>query len=131
MDTVLQVRPQKDREEWDNHFPCPAAHLSLVAAWGAVGLLGDKHTLLALVWLLSTSTLNSFSVGLLSIQSLPSLYLFFALVQAKCNALYLSLLNSMSLAQVHLSSLSKSLWMTSFLSACQLHYSAGCHLQTC
>ena len=68
-------------------------------------------------WLMSgfssTSTAKSFLAGLLSIHSLPSLYLCLRLPQPMCRALHLALLNFVSFAQAHCLSLSGSLWMAS------------------
>jgi len=66
---------------------------------------------------LSTSRPKSFSSGLLSIHSLPSLYLYLGLPQPRCRTLHLALLNLMRLTQAHLSSLSRSLWMASLPSS--------------
>jgi len=61
----------------------------------------------------STMTPKSSSSGLLSIHSLPSLYLRLGLPRPMCRTLHLALLNLLRFAQAHLSSLSRSLWMVS------------------
>ena len=60
---------------------------------------------------LQTPPPKSFSSGLLSICSLPSLYLYLELPWPRCRTLHLALLNFMRFTQAHLSSLSRSLWM--------------------
>ena len=60
---------------------------------------------------LSTSTLTSFSAGLLSIHSLPNLSLCLGLPRPMCRTLHLALLNFLMFAQAHISSQSRSLWM--------------------
>jgi len=66
-------------------------------------------------WLTNTSMF--FSSGVLSIYSLPSLYLCLRLPWPMCSTLCLVLLNFMRFTQAHLSSLSRSLWMTSHSSS--------------
>ncbi|KAK4831169.1 hypothetical protein QYF61_015639 [Mycteria americana] len=65
----------------------------------------------------STNTPKSFSSGLLSIHSLPSLYLCLGLPRPMCRTLHLALLNFMRFTWSHSSSLSRSLWMASFPSS--------------
>jgi len=65
----------------------------------------------------STNTPKSFSSWLLSIRSPSSLYLCLGLPQPMCRTFCLALLNFMSFAWAHLSSLSRSLWMASLPSS--------------
>jgi len=71
-------------------------------------------------WLLlrfsSTRIPKSFSTGLLSRNSSPSLYTYLGLPQPKCKTLHFASLNLISFTRVHLSSLSRSLWMASLSS---------------
>ena len=74
---------------------------------------------------LSTSTLKSFSLGLLSIHSLSSLHLCLGLPWPICSTLHLALLKFMGFTQAHLSSLSGSFW----IAACSLqHVNCTIHL---
>ncbi|XP_074718070.1 cytochrome b5 reductase 4 isoform X1 [Strix uralensis] len=57
------------------------------------------------------------SAGLLAIHSSPSLYLCLGLPRPMCRTLHLALLNFVRFARAHLSSLSRSLWMTSLPSS--------------
>jgi len=59
----------------------------------------------------STSTLKSFSSELLSINSLPSLYLCLGLPWPMCRTLHVAQLNFLMFAWAHVSGLSRSLWM--------------------
>ncbi|KAK4827388.1 hypothetical protein QYF61_017793 [Mycteria americana] len=102
LDAVLQVRSHQSGVEGQNHLPRSAGHASFDAAQDTVGLLGCECTLLAHVRFSSISTPKSFSAGLLSITSSPSL----------CRTLHLALLNLTRFTQAHFSSLSRSLWMT-------------------
>ena len=67
----------------------------------------------------SANTPKPFLTGLLSIHSFPSLYLCVGLPQSMCRTLHLALLNFMTFAQAHLSSLSRCLWMA-FFPSCML-----------
>jgi len=78
-----------------------------LAFWAA-----STHCLVTLSFS-STSTPKSFSSGLLSIPSSPSLYCYQRLLQPRCRTLLLALLNLMRFTRAHLSSLSRSLWMAS------------------
>ena len=62
--------------------------------------------------LLSTRTPKSFSAGLLSMNSSPSLYTYLGLPQQKCNTLHM--LDLSRFPWTDFSSLSRSLWMASF-----------------
>ena len=81
-----------------------------LACWAA-----SKHC-----WLvMSLSSINiykSFTSGLLSSHSLPSLYLCLGLPLPKCRTLHLALLNFMRVTWAQLSRLSRSLWIASLLS---------------
>jgi len=79
-------------------------------------LAASAHCQLMLSFL-STSTAKSFSSGLLSIHSLPSLYLCLGLPQPMCLTLHVTMLNFMRFARAHLSSLSRSLWTISLPSS--------------
>ncbi|KAK4826465.1 hypothetical protein QYF61_009192, partial [Mycteria americana] len=61
----------------------------------------------------SISTPKSFSAGVLSITSSPSLDRNQELPQPRCRTLHLALLNLLRFTQAHFSSLPRSLWMTS------------------
>ena len=75
LDAVLKMGPHEGRVEKDNHPPCSAGHPSSDAAYNTVGFIGCRHTH---CWLMlsfsSTWTPKSFSAGLLSRNSSPSLY---------------------------------------------------------
>jgi len=66
---------------------------------------------------LSTRTPKPFSAELLSRSPSPSLYTYLGLPRPKCKTLHLALLNLTRLTRVHLSSLSRYLWMASLPSA--------------
>lgn len=72
----------------------------------------DPHCSLMLIFSL-TNTSKSFSSGLLSVYSPPSLYLFLGLPQPRCSTLHLAFLNFIRVTQAHILSLSRSFWMTS------------------
>ena len=78
----------------------------------------------------STNTTRSFSSGLLSVHSLPSLYLGLGLPWPLWRTLHLALMKFMRFTQVHLSSLSCSLWMAFLLSNMKTA-PAWCCQQTC
>ena len=77
----------------------------------------------------STNTHTSFSAGLLSIHSPPSLYSCLGLPYLKSRTW--TLLHFMRLAWAQLLSLSRSLRMSTFTPVCWLQHSALCHSQTC
>lgn len=77
----------------------------------------------------STNTHTSFSAGLLSIHSPPSLYSCLGLPYLKSRTW--TLLHFMRLAWAQLLSLSRSLRMATFTPVCWLQHSALCHSQTC
>ena len=66
---------------------------------------------------LSSRIPKSFSSGLLSMHSPPTLYLCLALPPPMCRTLHLALLNFLRFTQAHPSSLSRSLWMASLPSS--------------
>jgi len=74
--------------EGQNHLTRPAGYTSLDAAQDMVGFLGCVSTLLGHVELYFNQTLKSFSSGLLSIHSLPSLYLCLELPRPMCLGLH-------------------------------------------
>ena len=86
-------------------------------------------------WLMSsfscTRNPKTFSAGLLSVSSSPSVYLYLELPPPKCNSLHLALLNLISFSWAHFSSLSRSLWMAPLLSLYQVHPTAWCQQQAC
>ena len=100
-----QVGSHKSGVEAENPLPQPAGHNALDAA---------QHTG-AHCWLMvsfpSPNTPKSFSLGLLSIPSSPSLDLCLGLPRPMGGTLHLALLSFMRIAQTHLSSLSRSLSM--------------------
>jgi len=65
----------------------------------------------------STHTPKSFSSGLVSSHSPPSLYRCLGLPRPRCRTLHLALLNFRMLAWVHPSGCSRSLWMASLSSS--------------
>ncbi|KAK4811770.1 LOW QUALITY PROTEIN: hypothetical protein QYF61_005338 [Mycteria americana] len=82
-----------------------------------VGLLWTRssrsHTFLAHIPFFIHQYPQVLSTGLLAIHSSPSLYPRLGLPRLRCMTLPLALLNFMSFARAHLSSLSRSLWMAS------------------
>lgn len=108
--------------------PHPVGHLSFGAAQGMVGFLACKHTLHTLVaHVSSTSTLKS-STGLLSIHSSPKSIQMFGIAPTRIGAFGRIELHEVLIC---LSSLSKSLWMTSFPSRVSATLSAWYYPQTC
>jgi len=95
----LNYLPSYSLKQW------PRARLAFSAASALCRLMSS---------LSSTSTPKTFSSGLLSIPSSPSLDLCLGLPRPKCRTLHLALWNFMTFAQAHLSSLSRSLWMAFF-----------------
>jgi len=63
----------------------------------------------------SIRTPRSFSAGLLSRSSFPTLYTYKRVFQPKCKTLYFAMLNYITFTQAHLLSLSRSFWITSLL----------------
>ncbi|KAK4815290.1 hypothetical protein QYF61_026195 [Mycteria americana] len=92
-------------------FPVLRAPELDTALQDTVGFLGCKCILPGHVELFIHHLPQSFSSGLLSIHSPPSLYLCLALPQPMCRTLHLALLKLMRFTWAHLSSLSRSLWM--------------------
>ena len=106
------VRSQDSRAEGDNHllpaaFPLLMQPRILLAFWAA-----GTHCCLMCSFL-STRTPKSFSTGLLSRSSSPSLSTQLGLPRTKCNTLHLSLFNLIQSSWAHFSSLPRSLWMAS------------------
>ena len=126
---ALHLGPHESRAEADN--PLPALWNSSVdTAQGTAGLPGHKRTLLACASFSSTRTPKTFSAGLLSRISSPSLYSYLGLSQPKCRSLHLALLNISRFRRAHFSSLSRSGWHL-FLLLYQLRHSSCYHQQTC
>lgn len=72
LDTVLQADSKESKAERDNHFPHSASYLSFLMEHG---IQMDTRAACMHVWLMSTRNSKSFSTGLLSVSSSPSLYL--------------------------------------------------------
>jgi len=112
--------------------------LSLSAA---IPLLMQPRILLAFwsevthCWFMSslslTRTPKSFSTGLLSRNSSPSLYTYLGLPWHNCNTLHYALLNSIWFTWTHFSSHFRPFWVESFFLWHELHHSAWCHQETC
>jgi len=75
-DTVLQLRPHKDRTERNNQLSLPAGHPSFDGIQDTVGLLGCKCIHLVRVKLF---VYHFFFAGLLLMNSSPSLYIYLRL----------------------------------------------------
>jgi len=71
LDAELPVGSHQSGVDGQSDLPQPAGHASLGAAQDTVGFLGCKRTLVAHI---ITSNPKSFSAGLLSVPSSPSLY---------------------------------------------------------
>lgn len=69
---------------------------------------------------------SSFSSKLLSIHSLPSLYLCLGFPQPRCRALHLTLLNLLRFSQTYLSSLPRDLWRASLPSTISMSLQVLC-----
>jgi len=91
LDMVLQTGLHVGRVEGDNHLPLPAGHPSFVGAHDTVGLSGCRCALLACVKLFVHQTLQSFTTGLLSTNSSPSLHTDLGLPQPCAQSFYISL----------------------------------------
>ena len=90
LDAVLQMRCHQSRAKGQNHLPQPAGCASFDAAQG---LLGCERTLPVILNFWSASTCKSFSSRLLSIHSLPSLYLCLGFPRPRCSTLQFALLD--------------------------------------
>jgi len=78
----------------------------------------------------SNSTPKSFSAGLLSRSSSPSLYTYLGLPRPKHKTLHFALLNLIRFTRPHLSSLSRPLWMTcSWYNCCCCYAQFSCCLR--
>jgi len=117
LDEVLQLGPHEGRIEGSSHLPHPVDHPSSEGTQDTIGLPGCKHSLLAHVKFLLTTTPQSFSVLLLPWNFSPSLYIYLRLPRPKCKTLHFALVNLIRFTRAHLLSLSRSLWMASLPSA--------------
>ncbi len=99
-------------------------------SFDAVGPLGCKHTAGPCSAFLSTRNPRSFSVGLLSMSSSPSLYSYLGLPRPKCNALHMDLLNLMRFTWAHCSACLGSSGWHPIPWTCWPHHTAWGHLQT-
>lgn len=88
---------------WSRRGQLPPLSIGM-AFWalpGHTGLFINQHHQILLL------------MGLLTVYSLPSLYLCLGLPKLRCRILHLALFNFLRFLQAHVSSLSSSLWMTS------------------
>lgn len=120
-DAVTQMKPHKGRVEDKPPSLCWPICLLMkpsiqLAVWAA-----STHCWLTLRFL-TIRTCKSFSAGLLSTSSSPSLYKNLELLPPKCSNLCLDFLNLIKFMWVHFSSTSGSLCMAS-LPSYQLHHS--------
>jgi len=74
LDSLFQLGPHNARVERDNHLPHPAGHPSSDGTQDTISLTDCKCTLAHLKFFISWD-LKSFSTGLLSRSSSPSLYM--------------------------------------------------------
>ena len=114
--------------EGQNPLPRPNGHPSCDTAQEVVGLWAASAHCRVMPIFSSTAISKSFSAGLLSIPSSPSLYCYQGLPRPRCKTLYLALLNLMKFMQALFSSLSG--WHP-VPQACQLHHPTWCLIQFC
>jgi len=117
LNAVIQMGPHKGRVQGDNHLTCTAGHPPVDTAQDTVGLAVGAQSWFMLSFyiyiFIYTRTLKSFSAGLLSRISFPSLYSYLGLPQPKWSTLHLALLNLTAFTSTQFSILSRSLWMVS------------------
>jgi len=127
LDALLQKGPHKGIAEGGQPplLPCwRLLHLLVIqlAFWAARAQLANVQLFV------HQNPQDLLSTGLLSITSYPSQYIYLGLLLPKSNTLHLGLLNLIRFLWTHFSSLSGSLWMTSFPSALSTDW---CNLQIC